>query len=103
MEQFKDYLVDGIQLIALVIGLTQALKMQFNLEGGAVKLLAVIIGAVFMALAEVQGYLPAPYAVGFQVVVKSLAFGLAAQGYYQLYSGKLSVKREEAQPLLDIE
>lgn len=78
-----EVMVGGIALMVLVFGLTQFLKEVLGWEGPKVRVLAVAIGITFMAVSELIGILPEPYGQIVEIVYRSLAFGLAASGYYQ--------------------
>ena len=73
----------GIQLIALVFGLTQFVKEAFNMEGKKVTLLAAGLGAGVMVAYQLIGIVPEPYEQVLNVVFSSSAFGLSASGYYK--------------------
>lgn len=85
----STYVVAGISLIALVFGLTEFIKDAANLHGKAVTILAASLGAVLMALYQLQAVLPAPFAQVFGIVVLSLTFGLSASGYYKFVDKRL--------------
>ena len=83
MFDVSEFAIAGVSLIALVFGLTEFLKVQFGLEGKKVTALSASIG--FLAMAVYQGliYIPEPYNAIVTAVVVSLAFGLAASGFYK--------------------
>ena len=75
--------IGGISLIALVFGLTEFFKNLFDLEGKKVTALAASLGFVAMAVAEGLQYIPEPANAIVTGIIASLAFGLAAAGFYK--------------------
>jgi uncharacterized membrane-anchored protein len=75
--------LDGLSLIALVFGLTELVKSVAKLDGTKVTILAALMGAVVMVLYQLIGIVPEPYTQVVQIVFKSIAFGLAASGFYK--------------------
>ena len=73
----------GIQLIALVFGLTQFIKINAGMEGKKVTLLAAGLGTGVMLSYELIGIVPDPYGLILGMIFSSLAFGLSASGYYK--------------------
>ena len=73
----------GIQLIALVFGLTQFIKEAAGWEGKKVTLLAAGLGAGVMVAYQLIGIVPEPYGQILNIVFGSVAFGLSASGYYK--------------------
>lgn len=73
----------GITVIAMVFGLTQFFKELFNMKGKAVTALAMVIGLAALGGIEALQFLP-PEAVPIaEAVYRSIAFGLAAAGFYK--------------------
>jgi hypothetical protein len=73
----------GISLIAVVFGLTELLKSWLNWEGKKVTALAASLGVIFMAVFQVTQFLPPEYVPVVNAVIASIAFGLAASGFYK--------------------
>ena len=73
----------GISLIALVFGLTEFFKALFSIEGKKVTALAMVMGLVVAGLVEALQFLPGQAAVIAESVYVSVAFGLAAAGFYK--------------------
>jgi len=81
------FAVNGVQLIALVFGLTQFIKEAAGWEGKKVTILSATLGALVMAVYELIAVVPEPYGQIVGIVVASLAFGMSASGYYKFVSG----------------
>ena len=73
----------GVQLIALVFGLTQFIKEAVGMEGKKVTLLAAGLGVLVMVAFQLIGIVPEPYGQILGIVFSSVAFGLSASGYYK--------------------
>ena len=73
----------GITLIALVFGLVEFFRTLFNLEGKAVTTLAMVAGLLVYGIAQLFQFLPPGYEQYAQIVYQSIAFGLAAAGFYK--------------------
>ena len=78
----------GIQLIALVFGLTQFIKEAAGMEGKKVTLLAAGTGVGVMVAYQLIGIVAEPYGQILGIVFSSVAFGLAASGYYKFATRK---------------
>lgn len=76
-------MIGGIQVIAIVFGLTEFLKNLLNLDGKKVTALAALLGAVLMGLYQLIGIAPEPYSQVLNILFLSVAFGLSASGYYK--------------------
>jgi hypothetical protein len=83
-----NVLVGGVSLMALVFGLTEFLKDMFNWSGKKVTALAASLGIFIYAIAEGLAYVPEPYNAIVVSVIGSLAFGLAASGFYKFGTRK---------------
>lgn len=92
MFDVESFALGGVQLIALVFGLTEFIKTAFNLDGKKVTLLAAALGAVVMALFQLIGIAPEPYSKILEIVFLSASFGLAASGYYKFIDKRLPEK-----------
>lgn len=80
----------GISLIALVFGLTQFVKSQFeNLQGKQVTLLAAGIGFVLMTAVKLLPLVPEPYGQILDIIIGGLAFSMAAAGFYKFTAPRL--------------
>lgn len=80
-----DYVIGGIEIAVLIIGIVEAAKA-FGVSGLGSQALALVLGFLFVGLAAAigEGLVPAQYVVWIELVVKSLAGALAAMGYYDL-------------------
>lgn len=87
MFDVTAFTVNGVQLVALVFGLTQFIKEAFGWEGKKVTVLAASLGAVVMVAYELIGIVPDPYGQIVGIVASSIAFGMSASGYYKFVSG----------------
>jgi len=85
----SSFAVGGVSLIVLVFGLVEFLKSVFSLDGKKVTVLAAVLGMVMLGLYQVNAMVPAPYSQIYEIVVTSLAFGLAASGYYKFLDARL--------------
>ena len=83
----------GIQLIALVFGLTQFIKEAAGWTGKKVTLLAAGTGVLVMVAYQLIDIVQEPYGQVLGIVFSSLAFGLAASGYYKFVTRNDPVKR----------
>lgn len=92
MFDAESFALGGIQLIALVFGLTEFIKSLLNWEGKKVTMLAAGLGAVVMVLYQLIGIVPEPYSQVMQIVFASAAFGLSASGYYKFVDKRLPEK-----------
>lgn len=92
MFEAESFVIGGVQIIALVFGLTEFIKTALNLEGKKVTLLAAALGAVAMALYQLIGIVPEPYGKILEIVYLSAAFGLSASGYYKFIDKRLPEK-----------
>lgn len=98
---FEALTVGGIQLLGLVMGLTQAIKELAGLEGKTVRLLSLFLGAGLMALFQAMQFIPQPYNQIATIAVQSVAFGLASNGYYSFYKGIKAGLLGESKPTLE--
>ena len=78
----------GIQLIALVFGLTQFIKEAVGWTGKKVTLLAAGLGILVMVAYQLIDIVAEPYGQILGVVFGSVAFGLSASGYYKFATRK---------------
>ena len=81
--------VGGVSVIVLVFGLVQFIKELFKLKGKAVTVLAAFTGVILFIAWRLIGLVPEPYSLYVEIVFQSLAFGLAASGYYKFASERL--------------
>lgn len=75
--------IGGIELLALVFGLVEFFKAVFGLEGKAVTVLSAVLGGIMMAVYQALPMLPPEAQPIVHLVILSLAFGLAASGFYK--------------------
>ena len=80
--------IGGVSAIAMVFGLVEFFKSLFNLEGKKVTALAMVMGLVVLGVMEALQFLPGEYAPFVESVYKSIAFGLAAAGFYKFGTRK---------------
>ena len=83
MFDVSGFAIAGVSLIALVFGLTEFLKSLLEWEGKKVTALSASIGFIAMATYNGLTYIPEPYNAIVTGIVASLAFGLAASGFYK--------------------
>jgi hypothetical protein len=83
MFEVESFAIAGVSLIALVFGLTEFLKTLLGWEGKKVTALSASIGFVSMGIYQGLQYIPAPYSAIVTGAVASIAFGLAASGFYK--------------------
>jgi len=84
-----SFVIGGVQLIALVFGLVQFIKETLSLSGKPVTVLSAALGAAIFILYRLIGIFPEPYAMVIDILFTSIAFGLAASGYYKFLSARL--------------
>lgn len=89
MFDAESFALGGVQLIALVFGLTEFIKSAINLDGKKVTLLAAALGAIVMIAYQLIGIVPEPYGQILNIVFASSAFGLSASGYYKFINKRL--------------
>lgn len=85
----ESFAISGVQLIAVVFGLTQFIKEALGWDGKKVTLLAASLGMVVMVAYRLIAIIPEPYGLIVDVVFTSIAFGLAASGYYKFAATRL--------------
>jgi len=78
----NDFVLGGVTLIAMVIGITSFLKEQFSLEGKAVRWLAFGVAAVVMVMFQLIEFIPAPYEDIVRIIFVTVSFALSAIGLY---------------------
>ncbi len=83
MFEAAEFAIGGVSLIALVFGLTEFLKSLLGWTGKKVTALSASLGFVLMAVYQGLQYVPEPYNAIVVGIVVSLAFGLAASGFYK--------------------
>ena len=83
MFDVQGFAIAGVSLIALVFGLTEFTKTVFDLTGKKVTILSASIGFIAMATYNGLTYIPEPFNAIVTGAVASLAFGLAASGFYK--------------------
>ncbi len=83
MFDVEGFAIAGVSLIALVFGLTEFLKNLLGWKGNKVTALSASVGFVAFGLYEALKYIPEPYSLIVTGIVGSLAFGLAASGFYK--------------------
>lgn len=89
MFDVEAFAVSGVSLIALVFGLTEFIKSQFDLTGKKVTVLAACLGGLIMVVYQLIPIIPAPYEQIVKIIVSSLTFGLAASGFYKYGAERL--------------
>lgn len=83
MFEVSEFAIAGVSLIALVFGLTEFIKTLVGWTGKKVTALSASLGFVIMAIYQGLQYVPDPYEAIVTGIVASLAFGLAASGFYK--------------------
>jgi len=82
--------LNGITLIAVVFGLVEFIKSQFEgLTGKRVTALSAVTGAVIYGLYSVIPLIPAPYSQYVVMGFTSVVFGLTASGFYKFTAARL--------------
>lgn len=76
---FSDISVNGIPLLAVIIGLVQFLK-EMGVGGKWLRASSALIGAVFGLLYQISIGVPVDFAGWFSAVVFGLALGITASG-----------------------
>jgi FtsH-binding integral membrane protein len=84
---FENVMVNGVALMALVVGLVEFGK-RFGLHGKWCILAAAILGLGFGAASQLQTSIPTTWVGWFGVIVWSLSFALAACGVYEVNQKK---------------
>jgi len=79
----------GVTLLLLVFGLVEFVKDLFNLDGKKVTVVSACTGGVLYALYALVPMLGDPYTKILQIIIASLAFGMAASGYYKFASARI--------------
>lgn len=96
ISSFTNAAVQGVPLIAFIIGLVQFIK-GFGVEGKALRATSMGVGLVLGAGYQIAvAGPPATFAGGFGVAVYGLALGLVASGVYD--AGTAAVKAALAPP-----
>lgn len=85
----NSFVVGGVQLIVIVFGLVEFIKVNLDLSGKKVTVLAACMGMALAVLFELQTIIPAPYSQIYEIIIKSVTFGLAASGYYKFVDARL--------------
>ena len=78
---FSQYLVAGVPLIFVVLGLVEWVK-SFGVKGNAVKVVSMAIGLVLGIGYQISVAVPVGFAGWFGASVFGLALGLLASGIY---------------------
>ncbi len=89
MFEAESFVVSGVQLIALVFGLTEFIKDFFSMDGKKVTALAASLGVIIFVLYRLIGIIPEPYGQVVSIVFTSATFGLSASGYYKFAASRL--------------
>ena len=81
-----DVELNGVSILALILGITEALKQLFDLEGKANIGAALIVAFVLFGVAgaESSGLIPEAAMVWVNLIIYALAGALSAGGYYSL-------------------
>ena len=77
------FAIGGISLIAFVFGAVELLKSWLGWEGKKVTVLSSVMAVVVMAIYQAVQFLPPSVVPYVESVFISLAFGLAASGFYK--------------------
>lgn len=84
-----DFAIGGVAVAALILGIVEAAK-QFGVEGKGSQVLALVLGFVFVGLAQAirQEMIPPNVLPYVELVVVSLAGSLSAMGFYDFGTGQ---------------
>lgn len=92
---FSQYMVAGIALLPVALGLVQFVKELFKLEGRAARLLAFFTPFGLVLLWEVRAFLPPIYETVYVMVLTATTGALSSMGLYQLATGLVDRNREK--------
>jgi len=86
-----DFAIGGVMVAALVFGIVEAFK-EFGIQGKASRVVALVSGTILVgtSVAITEGMLSADIVPLVELVVKSLAGGLAAMGFYDFLKARNS-------------
>ena len=78
-----DYYIGSVAVAALIFGIVEAAK-EFGLAGKACRVLVLVLGVLFVAIAaaEQEGLISEQVMTWVKLVVTAAAGGIAAMGYY---------------------
>ena len=81
-----DVELNGVSIVALIIGVVEGLKELFGLKDKAVTVATLAVAFLLFGLAgaNAQGLIPADVMVWVNLVLYSLAAALSAGGYYHI-------------------
>lgn len=90
-----DFAIGGIGVAALIFGIVEAAK-EFGVSGKASQVLALVLGFVFVGLAQaIANEMFTVAAVQYiKLVVTALAGGLAAMGYFDFLAKRVLKKKK---------
>lgn len=97
MFDFTALSLGGVQLIALVFGLTEFLKVNLNWEGKKVTILAALLGVVVLTCYQLIGIVPEPYSQVLTIFFTSIAGGLSAAGYFKFIDKRAPARYDDAE------
>ena len=81
--EIPDLFIGSVQVMLLTLGLTQAIKIWFSLEGKLANMLACLMGLMLAIVAQlVTDGIPENVNTWIIVIVLGLVYGLAASGFY---------------------
>jgi len=85
-----DLAIGGVQLVILVIGIVEALK-EFGVQGKTSRVAALVVAFVLAGtgIAISEALIVGQAAVWVELLVKSLAFALAAMGYFDFTTKRI--------------
>ena len=85
-----DFAIGGIGIAAVILGIVEAAK-DFGVTGKGCQILAIVLGFVFVGLAQAitNGMVPANIVPWVELVAISLAGSLAASGYYNFITRRV--------------
>jgi hypothetical protein len=86
MSAISDLNVGGVVVLLMVLGITQAVKDMLAWDGPKVKLLTLVVAAVFGGVAQAlaKGMFPEQLVPYIELVYFTIAFALTAIGTYDL-------------------
>lgn len=89
-----DFVIGGIGIAALIFGIVEAAK-EFGVSGKGSQILALVLGFVLVGISQaIANEMVAASVVPYiELIVKALAGGLAAMGYFDFLAKRVLKKK----------